>query len=53
MTRRSMDEAIDEVAKSWRETARKAGVEMTQEQARDRVVRAKKRGDAKRDAGNR
>ena len=51
---RTREEAIDEVAKSYLETARKCGnSDYTFDEARKRVADANRRGDEKRANGNR
>ncbi len=45
--------AIDRVAQKVRHEAARNGVQMTQTEARNRVVTARERGDRNRDNGNR
>ncbi|MEO0604483.1 MAG: hypothetical protein AAF211_23820 [Myxococcota bacterium] len=52
-TEREQRDAIDQTAAQWRRTVERAGGSCTQEQARERVAQAVRRGDAKRGNGNR
>ena len=45
-------EAIDSVAADYRRTVERAGWSITHEQARERVTDAIRKGDAKRENGN-
>lgn len=51
---RTREEAIDEVAKDWRDLNHRMGnTDCTFDEARQRVARANRQGDAKRDNNNR
>lgn len=50
---RSRDDAIDEVAKDWRNLNRRMGNNITFDEARERVAKANRRGDLQRDNDNR
>lgn len=50
---RKTREAIDKVAQDFRRQAERSGVPMTHDQARDRVIDARRKGDIDRDNKNR